>query len=87
MSQKQPDIEETWSQVGPGVEHVLKKLEEGLSAQDYMNIYTKIHDYCTMQKSSLEHARNLDHSSSSEPFIIIIFLTEFLSSLPVSSWG
>jgi len=64
MSQKQPDIEETWSQVGPGVEHVLKRLEEGLSAQDYMKIYTLIHDYCTMQKSCLENARNLDSSSA-----------------------
>jgi len=61
---KNADIVETWNFVGSGVSDVLKKLEEGLDPKRYMDIYTRIHDYCTTQKSCLENARNLESSNS-----------------------
>ena len=57
---KAADVVETWNFVGAGVTDVLKKLEQGLDPKRYMEIYTKIHDFCTNQKSCLENARNLD---------------------------
>ena len=82
---KPADIEETWNQVGPGVSHVLEKLEEGLSANDYMGIYTKIHDFCTTQKSCLENARNLETANkgiliSLESFFFFFFFFDMSGS-------
>ena len=80
---KNADIVETWTFVGSGVSDVLKKLEEGLTGDRYMAIYTGIHDYCTSQRCSLTTARvgNMTFSSS---YFVVGFVGLTLSSFLLS---
>ena len=78
-----PSIDEMWKVVGTGASDELKKLEEGLTSERYMAIYTGIHDYCTSQRCSLTTARvgNMTFSSS---YFVVGFVGLTLSSFLLS---
>ena len=44
---KTAELEETWAYLYDGVEHIMSKLEEGLSFTAYTNLYTTVYNYCT----------------------------------------
>ena len=44
------ELEETWSYLYDGVEHIMLRLEQGLSFTAYTNLYTTVYNYCTSTK-------------------------------------
>lgn len=52
------DLATTWAYLEEGVDHIMTRLQEGLSYTKYMNLYTVAYNYCV---SSRMHG-NLDTS-------------------------
>jgi len=50
MPPKTADLEETWTFLNIGVDHIMNKYEEGLSFVYYTNLYTTVYNYCTSTK-------------------------------------
>ncbi|KAJ8072146.1 ubiquitin ligase (cullin) of SCF [Marasmius tenuissimus] len=44
------DIHETWAFLDIGVDHIMTKLEEGLTFPNYTALYTVVYNYCTSTK-------------------------------------
>jgi len=44
------ELEETWGYLYDGVEHIMLRLEQGLSFTAYTNLYTTVYNYCTSTK-------------------------------------
>ncbi|KAK4240370.1 Cullin [Achaetomium macrosporum] len=47
----QDDIEATWNYLQHGVTRIMNNLQDGLDLQNYMGIYTAVHNFCTSQKA------------------------------------
>ncbi|KAM6496298.1 Cullin [Amanita muscaria] len=54
---KTADLEETWTYLVEGVNHIMTRLEQGLSFTAYTNLYTTVYNYCT---STRMHASRPD---------------------------
>ncbi|KAF8651092.1 hypothetical protein AX16_004892 [Volvariella volvacea WC 439] len=52
MPDRTADLEETWDYLNNGVDHIMTKLEEGLSFKSYTSLYTTVYNYCTSTKMS-----------------------------------
>ncbi|KAJ7645450.1 Cullin [Mycena polygramma] len=53
------DLQTTWSFLEDGVDHIMTKLQTGVSYSKYMSLYTVAYNYCTsskMQGTSADHA-------------------------------
>ncbi|KAJ7654913.1 Cullin [Mycena rosella] len=50
MPPKTADLDETWTFLTAGVDHIMTKLEEGLSFVGYTSLYTTVYNYCTSTK-------------------------------------
>ncbi|KAJ7623344.1 ubiquitin-protein ligase [Roridomyces roridus] len=50
MPPKTADLDETWKFLTAGVDHIMNKLEEGLSFAGYTSLYTTVYNYCTSTK-------------------------------------
>ncbi|KAJ7508747.1 Cullin [Mycena galericulata] len=50
MPPKTADLDETWSFLTAGVDHIMTKLETGLSFAGYTSLYTTVYNYCTSTK-------------------------------------
>lgn len=50
MPARTADLEETWTYLTQGVDHIMTRLETGLSFADYTNLYTTVYNYCTSTK-------------------------------------
>ncbi|TFK69401.1 ubiquitin-protein ligase [Pluteus cervinus] len=50
MPGKNADLEETWKYLNEGVDHIMTRLESGLSFSDYTSLYTTVYNYCTSTK-------------------------------------
>ncbi|KAK7062395.1 ubiquitin-protein ligase [Favolaschia claudopus] len=50
MPPKTADLEETWTFLTAGVDHIMTKMEEGLSFAGYTGLYTTVYNYCTSTK-------------------------------------
>ncbi|KAJ7048039.1 hypothetical protein C8F01DRAFT_966204, partial [Mycena amicta] len=50
MPPKTADLDETWTFLTAGVEHIMNKLHEGLSFAGYTSLYTTVYNYCTSTK-------------------------------------
>ncbi|KAF0477803.1 Cullin-domain-containing protein [Gigaspora margarita] len=44
------DLTATWNFLENGIEHIMNRLEEGLSYKRYMDLYTGIYNYCTSSR-------------------------------------
>ncbi len=44
------DLEETWTYLNAGVDHIMNTLDKGLSFTAYTNLYTTVYNYCTSTK-------------------------------------
>jgi hypothetical protein len=44
------DLDETWAFLSYGVDHIMTRLETGLSFNNYTNLYTAVYNYCTSTK-------------------------------------
>ncbi|RIB03787.1 Cullin [Gigaspora rosea] len=44
------DLKATWEFLENGIEHIMNRLEEGLSYKRYMDLYTGIYNYCTSSR-------------------------------------
>jgi len=51
------DLATTWSFLEEGVDHIMTKLQTGVSYSKYMSLYTVAYNYCT---SSKMHGTNAD---------------------------
>jgi len=58
------DLEETWLYVSEGVDQIMHRVEEGLSKDQYVHLYTAIYNYCTSTQTS--EAITMVPSSESE---------------------
>ena len=50
MPNKTADLDETWTFLNAGVDHIMNNIEEGLSFTGYTNLYTTVYNYCTSTK-------------------------------------
>jgi cullin 1 len=50
MPARTADLEETWTYLTKGVDHIMTTLETGLSFSDYTSLYTAIYNFCTSTK-------------------------------------
>ncbi|KAJ6559972.1 Cullin [Mycena capillaripes] len=50
MPPKTADLDETWAFLTAGVDHIMTKLETGLSFAGYTSLYTTVYNYCTSTK-------------------------------------
>ncbi|KAJ7263792.1 ubiquitin-protein ligase [Mycena rebaudengoi] len=50
MPPKTADLDETWAFLTDGVDHIMTRLEEGLSFAGYTSLYTTVYNYCTSTK-------------------------------------
>ncbi|KAJ7765141.1 ubiquitin-protein ligase [Mycena olivaceomarginata] len=50
MPPKTADLDEIWPFLTAGVDHIMTKLETGLSFAGYMSLYTTVYNYCTSTK-------------------------------------
>ncbi|KAJ6464451.1 ubiquitin-protein ligase [Mycena sanguinolenta] len=50
MPPKTADLNETWTFLTAGVDHIMTKLETGLSFAGYTSLYTTVYNYCTSTK-------------------------------------
>ncbi|POS70508.1 Cullin 1 [Diaporthe helianthi] len=51
---KGPDrdsIQDTWSYLASGITKIMTDLQNGMTMDDYMGIYTAVHNFCTSQKA------------------------------------
>ena len=52
------DLATTWSFLEEGVDHIMTKLQTGVSYSKYMSLYTVAYNYCTSSKM---------HGTTSDP--------------------
>ncbi|KAJ6578957.1 Cullin [Mycena sp. CBHHK59/15] len=50
MPPKTADLDETWAFLTDGVDHIMMRLETGLSFVGYTSLYTTVYNYCTSTK-------------------------------------
>ncbi|KAI8847687.1 Cullin [Chytridium lagenaria] len=48
------DLQSTWTELEEGIDHILNRLENGITHAKYMQLYTLIYNFCTNSKSSLQ---------------------------------
>lgn len=60
MPSSSADLAQTWSFLEEGVDHIMTRLNEGVSYSKYMNLYTVAYNYCT---SSKMHGSTLEPSN------------------------
>lgn len=63
MPPRTADLDETWAFLNDGVDHIMTRLETGLSFAGYTSLYTTVYNYCTSTKM---HGK-LDGNRSSFP--------------------
>lgn len=44
------DLQTTWAYLEEGVDHIMTKLQQGVSYSKYMSLYTVSYNYCTSSK-------------------------------------
>ena len=44
------DLAQTWAYLEEGVDHIMTKLQTGVSYSKYMSLYTVSYNYCTSSK-------------------------------------
>lgn len=79
-NKKRLQLDQVWPQLEEGLVTLLKKLNEGMSAKEWMTLYTLVHDYCAIP--------NVKDNSISTNFIggslyenLINFLKDHMKSL------
>ncbi|KAF9463083.1 Cullin [Collybia nuda] len=50
MPSRLADLDETWTYLTQGVDHIMTRLETGLSFVDYTSLYSTVYNYCTSTK-------------------------------------
>jgi cullin 1 len=50
MPARTADLDETWNFLNEGVDHIMTRLEQGLSFAGYTSLYTTVYNYCTSTK-------------------------------------
>ncbi|KAK4189254.1 Cullin-1 [Podospora australis] len=45
------DVDSTWKTLRDGIDSIMTNLQQGLDLQDYMRLYTTVHNFCTSQKA------------------------------------
>ena len=76
MASRTADLDETWTFLNAGVDHIMNNIEEGLSFAGYTNLYTTVYNYCTSTKmhGRLDGNRCMSHifdsktKTESQPF-------------------
>lgn len=52
MPPSSADLETTWAFLEEGVDHIMTKLQTGVSYSKYMALYTVSYNYCTSSKTA-----------------------------------
>ncbi|KLU81874.1 Cullin-1 [Magnaporthiopsis poae ATCC 64411] len=47
---KSEDIDVTWNYLQNGIKRIMNNLQDGMTMETYMGIYTAVHNFCTSQK-------------------------------------
>ena len=50
MPPRTADLEETWTFLNGGVDHIMTNFETGLSFKGYTSLYSTVYNYCTSTK-------------------------------------
>ncbi|ODQ55601.1 Cullin-domain-containing protein [Saitoella complicata NRRL Y-17804] len=61
---KADDLKGSWAFLEEGVDHIMNRLDEGLSPAKYVNMYTVVYNFCTHNK--LSQSMSLHESSSGQ---------------------
>ena len=71
------DLQTTWAFLEEGVDHIMTKLQTGVSYSKYMSLYTVAYNYCTSSKmhgTSHDHVGtggNRSESLAAPPYLVI----------------
>lgn len=60
------DLATTWAFLEEGVEHIMTKLQTGVSYSKYMSLYTVAYNYCTSSKMHGSTAEQVGMGNRSE---------------------
>ncbi|KAK9765979.1 ubiquitin ligase (cullin) of SCF [Basidiobolus ranarum] len=55
LSHPSSDVDNTWRKLEEGIDQIYSRLEEGLSYDRYMGLYTGVYNYCTNTRASLAY--------------------------------
>lgn len=81
MPPKTADLEETWAFLNTGVDHIMTRLDTGLSFPDYTNLYSTVYNFCTSTKM---HGKMDGNRSKRHKFVLISYSAELRSQI---SWS
>jgi cullin 1 len=67
------DLTTTWSFLEEGVDHIMTKLQTGVSYSKYMSLYTVAYNYCTSSKmhGSAADSAAMANRSTFSPFLLL----------------
>ena len=64
------DLQTTWNFLEEGVDHIMTKLQTGVSYSKYMSLYTVAYNYCTSSRMHSTTAdQGMNNRSEFEPLI------------------
>lgn len=63
MPPQNADLATTWAFLEEGVDHIMTKLQTGVSYSKYMSLYTVSYNYCTSSKMHGTGEQGLGHRS------------------------
>ena len=63
MPPQNADLATTWAYLEEGVDHIMTKLQTGVSYSKYMSLYTVSYNYCTSSKMHGTGEQGLGHRS------------------------
>jgi cullin 1 len=78
MPPRTADLDETWDFLNEGVDHIMTRLEQGLSFAGYTSLYTTVYNYCTSTKM---HGK-LGSTSDRSEYYIWVAHTSYSPILP-----
>ena len=78
MPARTADLDETWNFLNEGVDHIMTRLESGLSFASYTSLYTTVYNYCTSTKMHGKLEGNRSERSRR-----VTFMTRFLTLAPI----
>lgn len=63
MPPQNADLPTTWAYLEEGVDHIMTKLQTGVSYSKYMSLYTVSYNYCTSSKMHNSESMTLGQRS------------------------
>ncbi|EEB95788.1 hypothetical protein MPER_05187 [Moniliophthora perniciosa FA553] len=70
------ELDETWAFLDKGVDHIMNRLEEGMTFPNYTALYTTVYNFCTSAKMTSKPG---DHKSGANLVGVDLYNTSEIS--------